>query len=302
MSLFKKFTAESDDDKYELPGDEEVKAAVPDEKEEEPMVDEEEPVASNSDKSEEEPITKEEAEVKKTGQRKRNHTPEVLAKKKEKFAELKRRRKEWNEQNKVVFDGEKMTPEEQAAYFWSYVLMENTNDRFAEYGVDHPFTDDYLQSFALPHGDDMLVRRLKEANPDWKRQFVQKKKDGKKGSPTVLIVCMSAIRCTELLKNLSSFGIFIPKLFSKHMKIEEQKKSLQRITPIAIGVPNRILKLADEGVLDLSNVSTLIIDTKENDTKQNVLGQKYTREDLIPFYMKYLHNRVIHKTTKVVLW
>ena len=96
------------------------------------------------------------------------------------------------------------------------------------------------------------------------------------------------------------------------MKIEEQKKSLQRITPIAIGVPNRILKLADEGVLDLSNVSTLIIDTKEysialscdhrNDTKQNVLGQKYTREDLIPFYMKYLHNRVIHKTTKVVLW
>lgn len=47
------------------------------------------------------------------------------------------------------------------------------------------------------------------------------------------------------------------------MKIDEQKKSLQRSTPIAIGVPNRILKLADEGVLDLSNVSTLIIDTKE---------------------------------------
>ena len=96
------------------------------------------------------------------------------------------------------------------------------------------------------------------------------------------------------------------------MKIDEQKKSLQRSTPIAIGVPNRILKLADEGVLDLSNVTTLIIDTKEyslgcfcdcrNDTKQNVLGQKYTREDLIPFYMKYLHNRVIHKTAKVVLW
>ena len=44
-----------------------MKAAVPDEKEEKPMVDEEEPVASNSDKSEEEPITKEEAEVKQTG-------------------------------------------------------------------------------------------------------------------------------------------------------------------------------------------------------------------------------------------
>lgn len=69
------FTAESDDDKYELPGDEEVKAVVPNEKEEEPTVNEEEPVAPDSNKSEEEPITKEEAEVKQTGQRKRNHTP-----------------------------------------------------------------------------------------------------------------------------------------------------------------------------------------------------------------------------------
>lgn len=30
-----------------------------------------------------------------------------------------------------------------------------------------------------------------------------------------------------------------------------------------MGVPNRIWKLAEEGALDLSNVSTIIIDTKE---------------------------------------
>lgn len=39
-----------------------------------------------------------------------------------------------------------------------------------------------------------------------------------------------------------------------------------------------------------------------NDTKLNVLGQKYTREDFVKMYMKYLHNGVIHKNTKVVLW
>lgn len=39
-----------------------------------------------------------------------------------------------------------------------------------------------------------------------------------------------------------------------------------------------------------------------NDTKLNVLGLKYTREDLVQVYMKYLHNGVIHNTTKVVLW
>lgn len=92
-----------------------------------------------------------------------------------------------------------MTSEEQAAYFWSYVLMENTNDRFAEYGVDHPFTDDYLQSFALPHGDDMLVRRLKEANPDWKRQFVQKKKDGKKGRLVMQVYTDIQSHCSHRL-------------------------------------------------------------------------------------------------------
>lgn len=64
-------------------------------------------------------------------------------------------------------------------------------------------------------------------------------------------------------RSLSSFNIYIPKLFSKHLKIEEQKKALQRYTPIAIGVPNRMFKLAEEGALDLSSVSTIIIDTKE---------------------------------------
>ena len=70
---------------------------------------------------------------------------------------------------------------EQAAYFWSFVVMENTNNRFAEYGMEYPFVEDYLQSFALPHSDDMLVRRIKDVNPDWKRQYVQKREDAKNG-------------------------------------------------------------------------------------------------------------------------
>ena len=74
-----------------------------------------------------------------------------------------------------------MSPMEQAAYFWSFVVMENTDNRFAEFGMDYPFTEDYLQSFALPHSDDMLVRRIKEVNPDWKRQYVQKRKGAKNG-------------------------------------------------------------------------------------------------------------------------
>ena len=70
---------------------------------------------------------------------------------------------------------------EQAAYFWSYVVVENTDNKFEEYGMEYPFTEEYLQTYSLPHADDLLTRRMKEVNPDWKRQFVQKRKDAKNG-------------------------------------------------------------------------------------------------------------------------
>ena len=65
------------------------------------------------------------------------------------------------------------------------------------------------------------------------------------------------------IRPLSDLHITIPKLFGKHIKIEEQKKALEKPTSLAIGVPNRVLKLAAEGILDLSNLSLLIIDMKE---------------------------------------
>ena len=55
----------------------------------------------------------------------------------------------------------------------------------------------------------------------------------------------------------------IPKLFGKHIKIDQQKKVLSRYTAMAIGVPNRVLRLVEEGILDLSNISHIIIDMKE---------------------------------------
>jgi len=65
------------------------------------------------------------------------------------------------------------------------------------------------------------------------------------------------------IRPLSNLGIYIPKLFGKHIKIDQQKKSLEKVTPVAIGVPNRVLKLVEEEILDLSNVSLVIIDMKE---------------------------------------
>lgn len=107
-------------------------------------------------------------------------------------------------------------------------------------------------------------------------------------------------------------GIYIPKLFGKHIKVDQQKKALAKSTPIAIGVPNRVLKLVEEGILDVSNLSLLIIDMKEyeftfcimnrNEKTMNVLSLKETREAMATFYMNYLHTAVIHNTLKVSFW
>lgn len=137
------------------------------------------------------------------------------------------------------------------------------------------------------------------------------------------MLCISAIRCTELLKlvlllsfdlfrPLSDLGIYIPKLFGKHIKIEDQKKALSKLTPVAIGVPNRVLRLVEEGILDLSNVSLIVIDMKEylidmimsyrNEKTMNVMSLKETRDAMVKLYMNYLHNAVIHNTAKVSFW
>lgn len=68
----------------------------------------------------------------------------------------------------------------------------------------------------------------------------------------------------------------------------------------------------EEGILDLSNVSLIIIDMKEylimmtiryrNEKTMNVMSLKETRDAMVKLYMNYLHNAVIHNTAKVSFW
>ena len=53
----------------------------------------------------------------------------------------------------------------------------------------------------------------------------------------------------------------IAKLFAKHVKVEEQKTSLEsHASGIACGTPHRLCKLADEGALSLQRLQLLVID------------------------------------------
>ncbi|KAJ3388510.1 cms1 ribosomal small subunit [Entophlyctis sp. JEL0112] len=63
----------------------------------------------------------------------------------------------------------------------------------------------------------------------------------------ILIICPSAERAITIGPALKSIGK-IGKLFARHMKVEEQLKSLRSHSfPICVGTPNRILKLLEAG-------------------------------------------------------
>ncbi|XP_031475714.1 protein CMS1 [Nymphaea colorata] len=91
-------------------------------------------------------------------------------------------------------------------------------------------------------------------------QLVEGKVDA--GSPAVLIICASALRSLELLRGLRTLTreCRAVKLFSKHMKVEEQVSLLKSRVNIACGTPNRIQKLIDMDALVLSRLSVIVID------------------------------------------
>lgn len=53
----------------------------------------------------------------------------------------------------------------------------------------------------------------------------------------------------------------IGKLFAKHIRLEEQEAALgARPMPVAVGTPNRLLKLADSGHLRLDRLKFIVLD------------------------------------------
>jgi hypothetical protein len=87
----------------------------------------------------------------------------------------------------------------------------------------------------------------------------------------VLIVCSSALRCIEVMRELKAIpNLRIAKLFSKHMKINEQIDSLKSIPfLVGVGTPNRLVKIleTDPDALKAKRIEYLIIDGSHKDKK-----------------------------------
>jgi protein CMS1 len=73
----------------------------------------------------------------------------------------------------------------------------------------------------------------------------------------------------------------IAKLFARHIKTDEQLQLLRSSeVRIAVGTPNRLLRLLEQNGLDLTDCRLIVIDSIRNVKKKTIFTERESREDL----------------------
>ncbi|KAJ7979089.1 Protein CMSS1-like [Quillaja saponaria] len=124
------------------------------------------------------------------------------------------------------------------------------------------------------------------------------------GSPAVLIVSYSALRSIELLRGFRSLTgeCCAVKLFSKHMKVEEQVQLLKNRVNIASGTPSRIKKLIDIEALGLSRLQVLLLDMYPDVKGYSLFSLPQVRDEFWELYKNYFYERMVRGDLRVCLY
>ncbi|KAM1797646.1 hypothetical protein ACFX12_031804 [Malus domestica] len=163
-------------------------------------------------------------------------------------------------------------------------------------------------SESLDQDVSSLLKHVKEAfGPSWKQELCGKDLvDGKidPGSPAVLIISTSALRAIELLRGfrLLTNECRAAKLFSKHMKVEEQVSLLKNRINIASGTPNRIKKLIDIEALGLSRLSVIVLDMHPDVKGYSLITLPQVRDEFWDLYKNYFHDRLQQGSLRLGLY
>ncbi|XP_069010288.1 protein CMSS1 [Embiotoca jacksoni] len=145
----------------------------------------------------------------------------------------------------------------------------------------------FLSSNDLTHS---LSSYLKQVCPKWAKIQKQHKE---KSCVALLIVCSSALRTIELIKQLTTFKgeAKVMKLFAKHIKVEEQVKLLQKgVTHVGVGTPGRISALIEKEGLNLEGLRYLVLDWNWRDQK---LRRMVDIPEVKLDFMKLLDNGIL---------
>eukprot|EP00993_Chasmostoma_nieuportense_P006512 NODE_7147_length_462_cov_30.262687_g6981_i0.p1 GENE.NODE_7147_length_462_cov_30.262687_g6981_i0~~NODE_7147_length_462_cov_30.262687_g6981_i0.p1 ORF type:complete len:153 (-),score=63.50 NODE_7147_length_462_cov_30.262687_g6981_i0:3-395(-) len=129
----------------------------------------------------------------------------------------------------------------------------------------------------------------------------------KQGSPYVMILCSSAIRCCEVLRELRQLQDTnsnpVLKLFAKHMKVPQQAYQLQKAwVCVVVGTAQRMGELCEEGSLKLDALKFVVVDMWRNQKDMNLLEIKPGNLQFCEFFHKHLHPRVVAQHTNVLMF
>ncbi|KAL2166583.1 hypothetical protein VTG60DRAFT_2478 [Thermothelomyces hinnuleus] len=106
----------------------------------------------------------------------------------------------------------------------------------------------------------------------------------KPGSPHTIIVASAGLRAADLVRAVRKFqkkGNAVAKLFAKHFKLEEQVSFLQKSrTGIAVGTPQRLIDLIENGALSIKDLKRIVVDASHIDQKKRGIADM--RETMLP--------------------
>ena len=123
------------------------------------------------------------------------------------------------------------------------------------------------------------------------KPFSDRKSVPEKGEgPFALVVSSSADRCCVVDKTLRKFPGALGKLFARHMKVPEQKEFLDtHAVGVAVGTPNRLLKLCQDGILKLDKLKVLVVDLQEDSKTFTVLTMPEVSRDFFKFFREFVN-------------
>ncbi|GKV37731.1 hypothetical protein SLEP1_g45726 [Rubroshorea leprosula] len=124
------------------------------------------------------------------------------------------------------------------------------------------------------------------------------------GSPAVLVISTSALRSIELLRGMRSLTreCRAVKLFSKHMKVDEQVSLLKNRVNIASGTPSRIKKLIDIEALGLSRLAVIVLDIYTDVKGYSLLTLPQVRGEFWDLYKNYFHQRLLQGDLRICFY
>ncbi|KAK3034162.1 hypothetical protein RJ639_034658, partial [Escallonia herrerae] len=163
-------------------------------------------------------------------------------------------------------------------------------------------------SQTLPQDASTIGEHMKAAfGSSWKKVLYEKQLpegEVEPGSPALLVISLSALRSLEVLRGLRPLTreCQAAKLFSKHMKVEDQVSFLKNHINIASGTPSRIKKLLDMEVLGLSRLAVIVLDMHTDVKGYSLLSLPQVRDEFWTLYKSYFHQHLVEGDVRICLY